>query len=220
MTQTALDPQLHESGAKLLFANPNDPDDPGLKRYFGIVSQYDRIRELVEEEATFEAAGETWRFNHKPDADGPTINYWVGKIATRPGDSGEAYYEYNIPLVAEDSVGEKKVNFQFRPSLPDATHVETGNPIGVIPDDIPEGLRVQVASANVNPDDYLTIMEAMFRLVGITTTYLDDLHPWSRLKAMAVYTRILRELSEAHIVERNGLLERLARFSSVQRGRG
>lgn len=220
MPQSVVDLKEHESGAKLQFANPDDPDDPGLNRYFGVVSQYDRARELEADGATFEAAGETWRFNHNPETDGPTINYWQGKIKTRPEDMGDAYYEYNIPVVAVDSVGEKKVNFQFRPGLPNATHVETGDQIGGIPQDLPEGLRVQIASANVHPNDYLEVLTELFRILGIHTGYLDDIHPWSRVTGFAIYVRIDRALSEERIVDRNGLLERLARFSSVRRGKG
>lgn len=220
MPEDIVDPKEHESGSKLLFADEEDPDDLGLKRYFGIVSQYDRIRELAEDGATFEAAGETWRFNHNPDEDGPTVNYWEGMIETRPEDSGDAYYEYNIPLVAVDSVGEKKVNLQFHPGLPNATNVETGDPIGGLPDDMPEGLRVQINTANVHTNDYLAVLTEFFRAAGITTTYLDDIHPWIRVTAMALYVRIDRGVSESKIVDRDGLLERLARFSSIRRGRG
>ena len=54
-------PQLHEAAAHLLFVNPDDPDDPGLGRCFGFVSQFDRSSELAESGATYDAAGDTWR---------------------------------------------------------------------------------------------------------------------------------------------------------------
>ena len=214
-----ISPQIHEAGAHLLFADPERRDDPGLGRYFGLVSQFDQSFEMAEEGVQFEAVSDTWRINHNPEDDGPSINYWEGKIRA-DGQDYDAYYEYNIPVVAVDETGEKKVNFQFRPSLPKAMHVETGNRIQSMPEDLPEGLRVQIQSANVEPDHYIPILKGLFRKLGVHTKYLEDVHPWSRLTAMAVYVRLDRELSERHIVERNGLLERLARFSAVRAGKG
>ena len=219
LTAEILRPQVHEAAAHLLFADPDSPDDPGLNRYFGFVSQFDRSFELAKTFETFEAAAETWRLNHNPDDDGPSINYWKGKIRA-DGQNFEAFYEYNIPLVADDETREKKVNFQFRPALPNVKHVDTGNRIKSMPEDLPEGIRVQVQSANVNPDDYIPILKGLFRKLGVHTKYLDYVHPYSRLTGLALYVRIDREISEDQIVDRNGLLERLARFSAVRRGRG
>ena len=219
MSESVLLPQIHEAGAHLLFANPEDPGDAGLNRYFGFVSQFDRSFDLAEAGETFDAANETWRINHNPEDDGPSINYWEGKIQA-DGQDYDAFYEYNIPVVAIDDIGEKKINFQFRPSLPDAKHVDTGNRIKSMPEDLPKGLRVQIQSANVDPNNYVSILKGLFRRLGVHTTYLDHIHPWSRLTALALYIRIDRDISERNIVSRNGLLERLARFSSVRAGKG
>lgn len=214
-----LSPQIHEAAAHLLFANPTDLDDPGLGRYFGFVSQFDRAFDFAESSVTFEAAGELWRFNHNPEEDGPSINYWEGKIDA-DGQDYDAFFEYNIPVVAVDDTEEKKINFQFRPSLPEAKHVDSGNRIQSIPEDLPEGLRVQIQSSIVELDDYVTILPGLFQKLGVHTKYLDDIHPWSRLNALAQYVRIDRDVSESHIVDQDGLLERLARFSAIRRGRG
>lgn len=219
MPREALVPQIHEAGAHLLFANPDAPGDPGLARYFGVVSQFDRSFDLAESGATFEAAEDIWRFNHNPEEEGPSINYWEGKIRA-DGQDYDAFYEYNIPLVAVDDTHEKKINFQFRPALPEAKHVDSGNRIESMPEDLPEGLRVQFQSANVELTDYVPILTGLFRKLGVHTKYLDDVHPWSRLNALAQYVRIDREVSERHIVDRDAILERLARFSSIRRGRG
>lgn len=66
MSPPVLIPQVHGAAAHLLFANPDDSNDPGHGRYFGFVSQFDRSFELATQDATFEAAGENWRFNHNP----------------------------------------------------------------------------------------------------------------------------------------------------------
>ena len=80
MTTLVLSHQVHEAAGHLLLANPDDPNDPGLGRFFGFVSQFDRSFNLAEGSTTFEVAGETWRFNHHPEDDGPSITYWQGKI--------------------------------------------------------------------------------------------------------------------------------------------
>lgn len=105
--------------------------------YFGIVSQFDSCMG-DNDVGSFQAAGETWRLNH----DEEKVKYWEGQIATREQDSGDAYYEYNVGVVADDALGRKRVNFQFWPSLPDACHVDSGEQIGSMPEDLPEGLRV------------------------------------------------------------------------------
>lgn len=216
----AVTPQVHEAQAKLLFADEEDPDDPGLSRYRAIVSQYDRAYDLHEAGSTFEAAGDTWQISHDPeDDDVSSISHWEGKLAAE-GEDFDAFYEYQIPVVAIDDTGERKATFQFRPAFPNATNVDNGEPIRSLPDDLPEGLRIQVLSANVDPDEYIPILEALFRELDINTEYLDDVHPWSRVVQLAMYVRLNREVSEEHITDRNGLLERLARFSSVRRGQG
>lgn len=214
-----LSPQIHEAAGHLQFANPENHDDPGLGRYFGFVSQFDRSFDLADQFATFEAADKTWRFNRNPTDDGPSINYWKGKIRADTQDY-DAYYEYNIPPVAEDDTGEEKINFQFRPALPEATHVDTGNRITSMPEDLPEGLRVQIQSANVLPDTYLEILRVLFQKLGVHTTFLDDVHPYSRHTGLVIHVRVDRAVREDRIVDRNDLLERLARFSAVRRGRG
>lgn len=219
MTREVISPQLHEAGAHLLFADPDNPNDAGLGRYFGFVSQFDQSFDLAETGDTFDAVDETWRINHNPEDDGPSINYWEGKILAE-GQDYDAFYEYNIPVVAVDDTGEKKINFQFRPSLPNAKHVDSGNRIESMPEDLPEGLRVQIQSANIEPENYVPVLKGLFQALDVHTRYLEDIHPWSRLTAMAIYVRIDRDISERKLVDRDGLLERLARFSAVRAGRG
>jgi len=207
-------PQLHEVGAQWLF------DRHGLDPYFAIVSNFDRCLQDdgADDIGTFEAAGDTWRLNHDEDK----VKYWVGKIATRDGDAGDAFYEYNVGVVAEDSVGRKRVNFQFRPALPNATHVETGEQIGSLPPDLPEGVRAQVDGANVALENYIDVFRALMRAMDVNPGYFQEanLHEWSRCYNQAPYVRLDRRLSERHIVPRDGLLDRLSSHAAQQRGKG
>ena len=208
-------PQMHEVGAQWLF------DNHGLDPYFAIVSNFDHCLQNpdgTDDVGTFDAAGNTWRLNH----DENKVKYWEGKIATRPGDSGDAYYEYNIGVVADDAVGRRRANFQFRPALPHAEHVDTGEEIGSLPSDLPEGVRVQIDGANVALEDYIDVLQGLMDAMGVNPDYFKEyqLHEWSRCYNQAPYVRIDRQLSEARIVSKNGLLERLSQHASNQRGAG
>lgn len=223
---STLDPGIHEIGTNLLFANR----EHGMTPFFAIVSEFDRcLQDTYEGEngaeisqgddiGTFDAAGDTWQLNH----DEEKVKYWQGSIATRDGDSGDAYYEYNIGVVATDAVGRKRVNFQFRPSLPDATHVDSGEPIQSLPDDLPEGVRVQVDSANVARDDLIDVLKALVNAMGVQPHYFarDHLHEWSRVYNYALYVRAFRDIVEEQVVSQSGLLERMATFASQRAGRG
>jgi len=208
-----IEPQTHEIGAKLLFDGGAD----GMASYFGIVSQFDNCMG-DDDIGSFQAVGETWQLNH----DEEKVKYWEGQIATRDDDAGEAYYEYNIGVVADDELGRKRVNFQFRPSLPDACHVDSGEQIGSMPEDLPEGVRVQVDSANVPRSELLSVLQGLADAMGVNPVYFAEsrLHDWSRVYNYAMYVRVLRAVSERRLVNQTGLLERLATFTSQRRGRG
>ncbi len=217
-----IDPAVHEFEAKLLFT----PDDDVLRGsqsptapFFAIAGNWHKFLATDDGEddiGLVDAAGDTWYLNHEK------VNKWDSAIATRPGDAGDVYNEYQLHLVADDDVGEKKVNIQFRIAAPGLCHHETGDPIQSLPDDLPEGIRVQIDSSNVEPDETLKVLRAVMAQAGIEHRYFreDYIHEWSRVVNFALYVRIARALSEEKIVSRNGLLERLARFSSVRRGRG
>ncbi|AQL41669.1 hypothetical protein BV210_02590 [Halorientalis sp. IM1011] len=209
--EALIEPQVHEVGAKLLFDGQSD----GMEPYFAIVSQFDECYDGL---GSFEAADETWHLNH----DEEKVKYWEGQIATREEDAGDAYYEYNIGVVADDPVGRKRVNFQFRPSLPEATNVDSGERIESMPADLPEGLRVQVDSANVEREAILDVLQGLADAMGISTHYFREsrLHDWSRVYNYAQYVRVLRSISERRLVNQTGLLERLASFTSQRPGRG
>lgn len=223
---STIDPGIHEIGAKLLFADR----EHGMAPYFAFVSEFDRcLQDTYEGEngaqisqgddiGTFEAAGEEWRLNH----DEEKVKYWKGSIETRDGDSGDAYYEYNVGLVATDAIGRKRVNIQIRPSLPNATHVESGDLIQSLPDDLPEGVRVQIDSANVPRDQLVDVVKGLVDTMGIQPYYFarEHLHEWSRVYNYALYVRAIRDLVEEQVVSQTGLLERLATFASQRGGSG
>lgn len=202
-------PGVHELGAHLMWAAN------GLSPYFAIVANFDRV---LGKSLYFEINGETWELNHEEKK----IKYWQGKLAAREQDAFRAFNEYQIGVRARDSVGRRYVTFQFRPGLPNATHVDTGKPIGGILEDCPESIRVQVHSANVDPEEILDVLHGLMDAMTIDPDHFreEDLHQRSRCYNLALYVRMTREENEEKIVSRNGLLEQLALVSSQQRGRG
>ncbi len=218
-----IDPQLHKFGGHFLFA-PGLGDlrgtQDGMAPYFGIVSQFDRcLQEGGEDDVgTFESASDTWQLNHDEDK----VKYWQGQIETRPQDTGDAYYEYQIGVVAADAVGRKRINFQFRPSLPNATNSENGERIQSMPEDLPKGVRVQVESANVEPEEIFEVLQDLMDAIDVDPAYfkVENLHEHSRVTGLELYVRAVREIVEQQVVEKGALFDRLAQFSSVRRGRG
>lgn len=221
-----IEPMIHECKIKYLFCPDDDvlrADQDPAAPFFAIASNWHKFLATNEDGSddigVFDAAGETWRINHEK------VNKWDSAIATKRGDTGAVYHEFNLGIVVADEtddVQEKKVNCQFRIARPDLRHHETGEPIQSLPDDLPDGIRVMIDSSNVDPDDARDVLRVAMSRAGIDHRYFRDeyIHEWSRVINFALYARVLRDLSEEKIVSRNGLLERLARFSSVRRGRG
>lgn len=205
-----IQPGIHEFGAQLCFGD----DEDGLSPFFAIATQFD---EALENETTFDAAGDTWQLNY----DEKKVKAWEGKIAAREQDSFDAFREYNFGLVAVDDVGRKRLNLQFRPSLPDARHVDTGERIKSMPADLPEGVRVSVDAANVEPTDVIDVLQAFVGLIDVNPDYFTraKVHH-ARVTNLAVYVRLRREISEERIVDEEGLLERLAIFCPRRPGQG
>lgn len=210
-------PATHGLGAKLLFADPSD----GLAPFFGLVSQFDRLNHAQNDRNedglvdSVELDGERWRV--EPEK----TRMWTGGIATRNGDSGSTYYEYQIGLEADDDLGERKATLQFRPALPDA-RTEDGSRIKSMPQDMSEGIRVQVGSSNVERAEVVPLIRALADAIGVRSSYFDSakIHSWSRLYNFEKYARTDTEESEEKITNRGGLLDQLAKFGSNNRGRG
>ena len=214
-------PQVHELNGHLLFA-PFNPDTDGLRPYFGIVSAFE-----PDLEAEFDAVGSTWAIDHGPDDDDEydksTIRYWDGAIATREQDSGENYLEYQIPIYdTSDPKRNRRINFQFRPALPNAEHADSGNRIRSLPENLPEGVRVQVQASNVAPEHVLELLQALANAIGVNSHYFDrdDIHTWSRTLGLAFYVRCQREIVDEQVIGPGGLFERLSQFERQRVGRG
>ncbi|SDM50203.1 hypothetical protein SAMN04487949_1876 [Halogranum gelatinilyticum] len=228
-------PQVHELGAHLLFTEEDhglfeddvsDLEDgqvvarhnqKAMMPFFALVSQYEP--DLSETVDPFGFDGHAWRILPS-DVKGGT-RHWQGKIAAR-GESYEQYMEFQIGLEAGDAAGERKVTFQFRPSLPCATHHETGDRIGSMPRDLPYGVRVQVHSSNVHPDKIVPLLQKLCDEIDVNSGYFgaERVHPNSRVYNLAQYVRVDRTYGERHLVSRNGFLDQLADFAKVSGGRG
>ncbi|WP_224332869.1 hypothetical protein [Haloprofundus halobius] len=227
-------PSVHELGAKLLFTSEDHSlledgtsdlsdeqllerhDEDALAPFWAMVKQWEPT--LPEDIDPFGAIGHAWRVLPY-EAEGGT-KCWESGLAA-DGESYERYYEYQVGLRAQDSVGERKAVFQFKISRPLARHYKSGDLIQSMPNDLPFGLRVQVDSSNIHPDDVLTLLRRLFDEMGINSEYIADdrLHPWSSCYNLALYARVDRTYGERYLAQRNGLIDRLAKFG-MGRGRG
>jgi len=228
--------KTHEHSAHLLF---HDPElDDGLKPFFALVSEFEPAKKdddgnllmpALAGVESFDAAGSTWAIDRRSDHPNPddydkaTVRYWQGGIATRPQDAGETYYEYQIPVYDTDDAEKRnrRITFQFRPSLPNA-ETEEGKSIQSMPDDLPLGIRVEVKASNVETQDVTPILRGLADALGLRPDYFDDdhIHPWSTVYGFALYVRLRRELADETLIGEGGLLERLAVFGSRRSGRG
>ncbi|CAI49756.3 homolog to HGPV1-ORF14 (plasmid) [Natronomonas pharaonis DSM 2160] len=216
-------PQVHGLNAHLLFAPfETKPDVDGMRPYFAIVSAFE-----PDLEAEFKCDGTTWKIDHGIDSvddyDNSTIRYWDGSIATREQDSGDNYLEYQIPIYdADDEKRNRRVNFQFRPALPEACHAETGNRIRSMPETLPEGVRVQVQASNVDPEIVLELLQSLASNIGVNSHYFeaDAVHEWSRIMGLEYYVRCQRELVNELVIGKMALFDRLSQFERQRSGCG
>ncbi|WP_435143683.1 TetR/AcrR family transcriptional regulator [Halobaculum sp. P14] len=231
-----IEPHIHEVNAHLLFTEENYDafgdddvsdlsdgevlqrhDDDAISPYWAIVSQWEEHSVLEQRYGTFDALGDEWEFIDG-DEDGG-VKFWEGKLAAR-GQSFDAFNEYQIGIRAIDQVAERKISLQFRPALPVATHSETGDQIGNMPRDMPYGVRVQIGSSNVGPQDALEVLRALADHLDINPDYFADdrIHSWSRAFGVGMYVRLDRDIGERKLVGRGALIDRLARFGSTTEG--
>ena len=197
-------PETHGLGGFLIF------DDYGLSPYLELKDIYESDDD--ETLGSFEVLGETWRVQRATN--------WEGNIAppnSRNPENGLGEYSYSV--VAEDQIGDKDCNFQFRPGFPDTNHIDDNVPIQSIPDDCPESIRIQVQSTNIAHDDILVLLRAFAEHIGLNYEYFCDPHEWSRVYRIERYLRLLRQIYEDHIVD-GGILGQLADVMSDQRGAG
>jgi hypothetical protein len=226
-SESVLQPQTHEIGGKLLFTSKDRGLLPFLELSTALDGEFEWTRYnpetgtvIAEENSVgqFNAAGETWEFNHNESK----ITSWQSNIKPRDVDNCSRYFEYNVGVVSTDDIGRKRVNFQFRPALSDPHHIESNEPIRPIPSTLPEGIRVQVDSVNVNRDEILEVLQSVAAVLNVQPEYFgrERLHEWSRVYNYALYVRVQCSISERHLAGSEGLLERLTVFSSHRRGKG
>jgi hypothetical protein len=182
----------------------------GLKPYWGLVSCYEPEHEDVHD--GFEACGDHW------DIIGSS--HWNGKIADPQGRFDDGLLEYQYRLVVDDDVGDRDATLKFRPGYPEAEHVDTGDLIQGIPTELPECLRVQVETTNVDVNEVFPLLRAFFDAIGLNTEYVCQPHEWSRIYEFEGYIRVDRGAAEAHLTGDGGLLQDLAQFGSSEGDKG
>jgi transposase len=202
-----ISPKLHEFSGALLFSDSED----NHRAYWAIVSQFEP--DLDERLGPFEFKGETWEITAEK------TKYWASGIAA-PDESFDTYNEYQIHVHADDGLKERKCNFQFKIALPDARKTN-GNRIS-LPKDMPNGLRVQFQASNLDREELLQLLKALARHMDVNTEYFatEKIHQWSRIYQFAHYVRLDRTRGEEAIVNRGGIMDRLASFGVSSRGRG
>jgi hypothetical protein len=136
-------------------------------------------------------------------------------------EDADTFFEFQFSVVADDPVGERKATFTVRPSFPDARK-PNGDRVGGFPADAPEGVRVEINSANIHPWRVFELLGRLLEELDVDPAYVDveNLHPWSRVTQLGRYYRVLRELSEEHPVSMGGLLERISRVAPCAGGKG
>lgn|GEM_PF-1684203 len=214
-----VEPQIHEFGAHVMF------HEHGMSPYWAIVSQFDRCMADDPEDpddgvGAFDAVGETWTLNHEEEK----VRYWEGQIAAE-GQDFEAFNEYQINVVAtgEEGFQRKRVNFRFRPAFPEMQHAETGDELQGVPSGLPEGIRVEIDSANLAFGEILVVLRSLAEALDINPEYFqyDALHGFSRVYNAALYVRVRRAVAEDQLIPIDtGVLDRMADFGKRQDGRG
>ncbi|WP_276258146.1 hypothetical protein [Haloglomus litoreum] len=220
-------PQVHELNAQLLFTPTTDePGEDGLYPYRLLLDRWEP--DLV---CSFEAADTEWVFASEasleahgiqPEAyDHKNAGYWQGNIKTRPQDSGESYIEFTAPLVdASDPNLNRRVTLIIRPAL-EGINIDDDEPIDSLRG-CPEGVRIEVKSSSVDREDLLDVIQGFAGQLGIRPDWFarDHVHERSRITGLAYYVRVLKQVADQHLVNPEGLLERLAVFSSRRQGQG
>lgn len=201
--QETLDVQVHRLAANLMF------DDHGLSPYHGMVSAFDPDHDQYLD--NFGALNSDFSVENSV--------FWNGKLADPDGQIDDGLYEFKYGLWEHDDVGDRGADLTFRPGYPEATHVETGDLIGGIPNSCPESLRVQVEATNLTKIEVLRLMRAFGQHIGLNSDYFRDAHEWSSIYGLETYVRPHRDSALGNIVGKGGVLEHIAEFSNG-RGKG
>jgi len=197
LVENAVKPEVHGLGANLIF------DEHDLSPYWALVSVFEP--DLVDELEPIDALGATFELE--------TSRFWTGRIQNpQTGDGG--LYEYKLALWSDDGPGAKGADFTFRPGYPNAVHSETGEPIGGLPDDCPESIRVQVEASNLDPDEILELLQALADAIDLNPEYFEQPGEWSSIYKLEAYLRVRRAVAVEELSGSGALLEQLAAFGN------
>jgi len=198
--------EVHRVAAHLQF------HDHDLQPYWGLVSCFEPDHE--DRHDGFEFQGEHW--------DVVGSNYWQGQIADPQGRDrfSDGLNEYQYRLALDDEVGDRDATIKLRPGYPEAKHVETGDLINGIPTKLPESLRLQVETTNVDVEEILPLIRAFFRAIGLNDDYARNPHDWSTIYEFEGYLRVDRQSAKAHLTGDGGMLQSLAQFGSSNGNKG
>lgn len=214
-----IEPAVHESEWKLTF------ETGSMAAYGQVRNGFDAA--LNNRVNSFDVDGETWKIitsetvenDERLDEDATgndapaVVRNWKGGIRAEDEEEYDKYAEYSIPVRSdEDEVGERKITFQFKPSLPNPIHHESGEPIKSLPTGLPKGVRVELNSANVHPDEYLPVLQGLADALGIYSKYYrEEKLVQGRGSQLALYVRANRNALKP-LVKDDGVFERLARL--------
>ncbi|MDY6774844.1 MAG: hypothetical protein SV253_01950 [Halobacteria archaeon] len=206
-------PVTHGLEAKTAF------DHETLDAYFGLVSAvYDLSDEYPEHKSesgksqtidvdgdiTFEAVGREFKIT--------AVKYWSSQLD--PSDIDRIDYdrvnEYSIQCTEVD--GQADISLVLRPSW---EKMESLDGESIVPNaETPRGLRVQINSSYLEPDEVLSAARAVAKAVDFNPKYLrkkdirSDLSTWTQIER---HVRIKREYSD-RIVGLDGKLTELSKF--------
>lgn len=200
-----LDPAPHEMGAHLIFT------EYGLKPYHAL----DAVVKSGggSKRTTFTVSGDEWEIEvdagdaSEPDADEscPDSSTFLGSLSYHesglapPEDPSvnfeqEMVREFDLHVKAmDDSVGERKANYQFSPRWPDMK-TDEGEDVQT-----PEitGLNVKAQGSNIAIEAYSLLLRRALKALDVNPDYFGEIHSYSNIFAFERYVRIARAKSGA-----------------------
>lgn len=201
--QETVDPQVHRLAANLIF------DEHGMSPYHGLVSAFEPDHE--------ETLDNVEALNTEFNIDGST--FWQGQLDDPQGQVEDGLNEYQYAIWQDDDVEQRGVVLKLRPGFPNPVHAETGDPIGGMPKDCPESIRLQVEATNLTKPELLSLIQAWADHIGLNPDYFRQVHEWSSIYALETYIRVDRDAAVDNLAGKGGVLEHIAGFSNG-RGKG
>jgi DNA-binding transcriptional ArsR family regulator len=200
-----LDPAPHEVGAHLIFT------ECGLRPYHALDAVVKS--EGGSKRTTFTVSGEEWAIEVEgKDASSPetaescpmcstflgSLSYHESGLAP-PEDPSvnfeqDVVREFDLHVRAmEDSVGERKANYQFSPRWPEMKTVG-GEEVQT-----PEitGLNVKTQGSNIAIEAYPLLLRRAVDALDVNPDYFEEVHRYSNIFAFERYVRIARSKSGA-----------------------